>query len=189
MTKNKGFSLVELMMTISVMGIIAIVGIPKYMAYKNKAKTAEAKIILSAIYTAQQNLKNQYDSYGTCLEMGGFAGPSISSDRFYAAGFPAHNAITNNNIVNNGGSGCDNTTTNAIEATKGFKGQIATAADLVASTNNNSLATTGVANDGNSYTASAVGFIGESIGNSQNNSSKDHWAIDENKGLIRYTNP
>ena len=39
---NKGFTLIELMIVIAILGIIAAIAIPKYNAYRNKGYTAAA---------------------------------------------------------------------------------------------------------------------------------------------------
>ncbi|MCL1946612.1 MAG: prepilin-type N-terminal cleavage/methylation domain-containing protein, partial [Chitinivibrionia bacterium] len=46
---KKGFTLVELMVVIVIIGVLAAVAIPKMMAATNKAKAGEGPQILSAI--------------------------------------------------------------------------------------------------------------------------------------------
>lgn len=50
MTKDAGFSLVELMIIVAIMGILAAVAIPAYINYVNRARQAEA---ISALMTAK----------------------------------------------------------------------------------------------------------------------------------------
>jgi prepilin-type N-terminal cleavage/methylation domain-containing protein len=51
--KANGFTLVELMVVIVIVGILAAVAIPKFMDASNKAKASEFPTQLTAIYTGQ----------------------------------------------------------------------------------------------------------------------------------------
>ena len=51
--QDKGFSLVELMVAVSIMGGLSAIAVPKYGQYKVKAAHTEARATLSTIHTAQ----------------------------------------------------------------------------------------------------------------------------------------
>lgn len=49
---QRGFTLVELMIVVAIIGLLAAIAIPNYLSYQLKAKTSEAKTSLAAIKTA-----------------------------------------------------------------------------------------------------------------------------------------
>jgi len=53
MKKSKGFTLVELMVVVGIIGILATLAIPNFMSFLSKAKQAEAKANLGAIFQCQ----------------------------------------------------------------------------------------------------------------------------------------
>src|SRR5690554_4434067 len=48
--REKGFTLIELMIVVAIIGVLAAVAIPAYVNFTKKAKTAEAGTNLGAIY-------------------------------------------------------------------------------------------------------------------------------------------
>lgn len=88
--KQKGFSLIELMIAIAVLGIITAVAYPSYTNYVRDARRAEVQ---GAMLEAAQWMERQYTvngSYGITESGGSFSGgPDFSA--FYSAG---HYALT-----------------------------------------------------------------------------------------------
>jgi type IV pilus assembly protein PilA len=78
--KSKGFTLVELMVVIVIVGILAAVAIPKFMDASHKAKASEFPTMLTAIYTGQQAYMAERGSFVNDLaKLKDSAGVDISS--------------------------------------------------------------------------------------------------------------
>ena len=62
-SSEKGFSLVELMVVVSIIGVLATLAIPRFRVFQAKARQAEAKVNLSQIYTLQMSYHGEHDKF------------------------------------------------------------------------------------------------------------------------------
>lgn len=83
---NKGFSLVELMVVVAIIGILAAIAIPSVGKYMAKARQTEAKTNLSSVYTAEKAFFAEYNSYSARFESIGY---SPEGQLRYNVGFTA----------------------------------------------------------------------------------------------------
>jgi prepilin-type N-terminal cleavage/methylation domain-containing protein len=62
---SKGFTLIELMIVVVIIGILAALAIPRFMRSTTKSKQSEAKQLLKQIYVMQRAYRQEFNSY--CL--------------------------------------------------------------------------------------------------------------------------
>ena len=62
---QKGFTLIELMIVIAIIGILAAIAIPNFLNYQCKAKQSEAKSNLGNIRTSEEAYFAEFDIYAT----------------------------------------------------------------------------------------------------------------------------
>jgi len=60
---RKGFTLIELMIVVVIIGILAALAIPRFMQATTKSKQSEAKQILKQIYTMQRAYRQENGTY------------------------------------------------------------------------------------------------------------------------------
>jgi type IV pilus assembly protein PilA len=76
MKDQKGFTLIELMIVVAIIGILAAVAIPNFLKYQAKSKQSEARVLLSGIYTSQVAYFAEQNVYGDWA----YAGGAITAD-------------------------------------------------------------------------------------------------------------
>jgi type IV pilus assembly protein PilA len=61
--QRKGFTLIELMIVVAIIGILAAIAIPNFIRYQLRSKTTEAKVVMGGIKTSQESFRAEYDNY------------------------------------------------------------------------------------------------------------------------------
>lgn len=84
-TNNKGFSLVELMIVVAIIGLLAAIGVPQYAKFQARARQSEAKSALGALYSAEQAFFQEWNCYSSDLRNVGFGVTGVNLR--YVTGF------------------------------------------------------------------------------------------------------
>ncbi len=67
---KKGFTLIELMIVVAIIGILAAIAIPNFMRFQARSRTTEARTNLGAIYTGEVAFFGEGNSYGEFPQIG-----------------------------------------------------------------------------------------------------------------------
>lgn len=197
-----GFTLVELMIVVAIIGILASIAIPNFQKFQSKARSAEAKVQLASAYSAEKSFFIEYSSYTGCLGAAGYA-PELGTTaatatrRYYAIGFSSSVALASSGCGPTGLLACNGTSWNngAPTCTGGdgtnyggspiavdngsFWTANSSAASSVSAAGQSNLpsGSTGVAVATGTFTIGAAGFIKTSA----SPANFDQWTINEGK--------
>ncbi|NUM88496.1 MAG: prepilin-type N-terminal cleavage/methylation domain-containing protein [Bdellovibrionales bacterium] len=83
--KQKGFTLIELMIVVGIIGILVAIAAPNFAKYQSKARQAEAKIALAAVYTGEKSFYSEYTAYIPSMDAMGYY--PEGNKRFYTIGW------------------------------------------------------------------------------------------------------
>lgn len=155
---EEGFTLIELMVVVAIIGILSAIAVPNFKKFQAKAKQSEAKIQLASIYTVETAAMADYSNYGTCLNALGYEN---ANKGYYGVGFSAGVTVAEITVT-----GCDNTGF-FLKPTEWLKagGAASTGVD----------ASNVVDNANSAFTAGAIGNLQGTV--------IDQWQITHNKTL------
>src|SRR4051812_11020602 len=67
---KKGFTLIELMIVVAIIGILAAIAIPNFIKFQARSKQSEARTNLKGIFTAEKAFLGDHDYYSAWGEIG-----------------------------------------------------------------------------------------------------------------------
>ena len=94
-TKNKGFTLIELMMVVVVISLLMLVAIPSYQGYMQDSRRTEVKGVLAGFANAMERYNSDNNTYlGAGLAGADTGAPSIYPDEAPLEGDVKHYDLT-----------------------------------------------------------------------------------------------
>lgn len=182
--KSRGFTLVELLIVVGIIGVLTTLGVPTFRRMIQKSKKAEAKVNLGALYTAEVAFHEEYSVYGNNLNRMGFeidgSPPSLTYNiGFFVAG------CTGQTTIAPLASNLQGTQLNASYPAY-YSGFAATDTRAGFPINSGCVGGGNAAADGSSFIARAEGVVSPSYvrANPAATSHLDIWTIDQGRTLI-----
>ena len=168
---NKGFSLIELMIVVAIIGILAAIAVPNFQKFQLKAKQTEAKGSLSGLFTAEKSYMAEYSEYSARLDAVGWMAEGAAN---YNVGFNADLGAPANPNAPKGTAACIATCPKVCVAA--FQASLT----CIPNTSGAAIPAAAVVVAGPPYTftAAAVSKFA-AMGGTQD----DQWTIDQNKSL------
>ena len=90
---QKGFTLIELMIVVAIIGILAAIAIPNFIKFQARSKQSEAKSNLKAIFTAQKAFFQEKDRFSSLTGEVGFEPERNNRYAYYLAATPGNSEI------------------------------------------------------------------------------------------------
>jgi type IV pilus assembly protein PilA len=179
-----GFSLVELMVVVAIIGILASIAIPSIGKYMAKARQSEAKTQLSSLYTAEKAFFAEYTQYDSRF---GAIGYSPEGKLRYNVGFGTSVVSTTYSGTISGNQLLFSTLT-YCPAVTGSANVGATGCGTLPGATNAPPPAIAAGNTVVNPAAGASTFIAEASGVVHNSGGTDTWTISQNKDVLNTVN-
>jgi type IV pilus assembly protein PilA len=167
--KKRGFTLIELMIVVAIIGILAAIAIPNFVRFQARSKQGEAKTNLKALFTAQKSYYAEKDAFNNNCAVFGWS--PEGGNRYYYVLNTATGVWTRPSSSPAAGYGA------ITPDTSRFGTIVAPSYGFTATDTNFTAAAPGVVG-----TCPTCGFIANAQGNVDNDSKIDQWMITSHDG-------
>jgi type IV pilus assembly protein PilA len=113
---KKGFTLIELMIVVAIIGILAAIAIPNFLKFQAKSKQSEAKTNLKAVYVAETGYFGENNAYANFATVNWVPVGRTLIYAYSISGAPPTAAAT---------SGMTTSTSTTYTSTAGYSGAVA----------------------------------------------------------------
>lgn len=85
-----GFSLVEMMIVVAIIGIMTSIALPNYRRYQERSRDAEAKVLLTSIYSTEQVVRSEFGGFTSMLGQFGYRPEGFNPTTGIYSGYFTH---------------------------------------------------------------------------------------------------
>ncbi len=119
--KQGGFTLIELMIVVAIIGILAAIAIPNFHRYQAKSRQSEAKTNLGGVFVAQTSYFGEQSTFGSFDQIGFALAGSSNRYTYRSGGVSPGGGVTSGSVnidLINPGGGLAATAENTVVAAK-----------------------------------------------------------------------
>jgi len=166
---HRGFSLIELMIVVAIIGLLASIAVPSFMKFQGRTKQSEAKTLLKTAFTIEKSYYSENDAYNT---MGSEVGFSFEqANRYFYRLGPCTSTWNRPGAAPAAGYDC------LSQDSTRFPGTLAAPAALSTTLSGNAPNVPGIGG-----TCPSCGFSAGAVGNVDTDTVLDVWFISSGSG-------